>query len=204
MSRQGEHIVGDLRPLPTSESGSRNLIWWGNFGFMLIEGMAFLLGAGCYLYLIGRSPSWPPPGDVPPDLMWGAIFTVALVLSEIPNLLLLAQTKRHCAAKVRWIALGMCGLGVLLLTLRGIELAHLNVRWDQDAYGSVVWMLMVLHTTHIVTELGETAVQTAWLFTHQIGDDQFADVEDNCNYWTFVVVAWLPLWFLVYWLPRLI
>jgi heme/copper-type cytochrome/quinol oxidase subunit 3 len=53
-----------------------------------------------------------------------------------------------------------------------------------------------------VTELGESAVQTVWLFTHQIGDDQFSDVEDNSNYWTFVVVAWLPIYVLIYWAPR--
>ena len=41
-----------------------------------------------------------------------------------------------------------------------------------------------------------------WLYTHEIGDDQFADVEDNANYWNFVVVAWLPIYAIVYWVPR--
>jgi len=200
----GTRVVGDLSHLPGSATGHRHLVWWGNFGFMLIEGMGFLLAAGCYLYLIGRSTQWPPPGDAPPDLLWGSVLTVALIASELPNLAMLRQAEHRRAGPVRWLALLMCVIGVVLIAIRAIEFGHLNVRWDHDAYGSVMWMLMVLHTTHLVTELGETGVQAAWLFTHEIGDDQFSDMEDDANYWSFVVLAWLPIYFLVYWLPRLV
>jgi len=195
-------VTGDLSALPGSASGAKHVVWWGNFGFMLIEGMAFLLAGACYLYLIGRSPSWPPPGDALPDLTWSSIFTAALVASQAPNLWLLRESKRKREKPVRWLALAMTGIGIGLVALRAVELGHLNVRWDHDAYGSVVWMLMVLHTSHIATELGETGVQTVWLFTHEIGDDQYSDVEDDSNYWSFVVLAWLPIYLLVYWVPR--
>ncbi len=202
MSELRVRVVGDLSGLPGSASGPRHLVWWGNFGFMLIEGMAFLLAGACYLYLIGRSPSWPPPGDVPPDLLWGTVFTVALLLSEVPNLWMLRAAQRKQEKLVRWLAFWMTVIGFALVGLRAMEFAHLNIRWDQDAYGSVVWMLMLLHTTHIVTEIGETGVVDAWLFTHEIGDDQYADAEDDSNYWSFVVLAWLPIYILVYWVPR--
>lgn len=202
MSLPPPRVVGDLSDLPGSATGSRHLVWWGNFNFMLIEGMAFLLAGACYLYLIGRSPTWPPPGDRMPDLLWGSVFTVALIVSEAPNLWLLGNAKAKREKATRWLALAMSLFGLVLVALRAIELGHLNVRWEQDAYGSVVWMLMVLHTTHVVTELGETGIQTVWLFTHEIGDDQYSDVEDDSNYWTFVVLAWLPLYVLVYWVPR--
>lgn len=197
-------VVGDLSHLPRSMMGTRNIVWWGNLGFMLIEGMAFLLAAGCCLYLAGQVPDWPPAGTRPPDLLWGTVFTGLLLLSEIPALLLLRAARAHRETAVRYLALAMNLPGVLLVAVRLIEFAHLNVSWDDNAYGSVVWMLMLLHATHIITELGENGVQTVWLFTHVIGDDQFSDVEDNCNYWTFVVIAWLPIYFLVYWLPWLI
>jgi heme/copper-type cytochrome/quinol oxidase subunit 3 len=29
-------------------------------------------------------------------------------------------------------------------------------------------------------------------------------VNDNAVYWDFVVVSWLPIFFLLYWFPRLI
>lgn len=61
---------------------------------------------------------------------------------------------------------------------------------------------MILHTTHLLTDLGDTAVQSLWLFTHEIGEEQFSDVHDNADYWTFVVLCWLPVYALVYWAPR--
>lgn len=204
VSEQPVHVIGDLSIFPASATGPRNITWWGNFGFMLIEGMAFVLAAGCYLYLMARSTSWPPPGDALPGLAWGTTFTVALLASELPNLALLRMAKRQNEKWVRWLALLMVVIGMGLVALRAMEFNHLNIDWSHDAYGSVVWMLMVLHTTHIVTELGETGVQAVWLFTHEIGENQFADVQDNANYWTFVVLAWLPIYGMVYWLPRVL
>jgi heme/copper-type cytochrome/quinol oxidase subunit 3 len=196
-------IVGDLSDLPESAMGARNMVWWGNIGFMAIEGTAFVLAAGTYLYLMSQSPSWPPSGDRPPDLLWGAIFTAGLLLSAIPNLWVLRSTRRKDAKAVRISTLVMAIVGAVLLIPRGFELAHLNVPWHQDAYGSVLWLLMILHTSHVITDWGDTCVQALWLYTHQIGDDQFADVEDNSNYWTFVVLSWLPIAALVYLAPRL-
>jgi len=195
-------VVGDVSHFPRSASGARHLVWWGNLGFMLIEGTAFLLAGGAYLYLINHSPSWPPAGDKLPDLLWSTVFTLGLLASEIPNRWLSAQAKAKKEDRVRFGSLLMTFIGLVLVGIRAVELDHLNVRWDQDAYGSVVWMLMILHTSHLATDLGDTAVQMVWLFTHEIGDDQYADVSDNCNYWTFVVLAWLPIYVLLYWVPR--
>jgi heme/copper-type cytochrome/quinol oxidase subunit 3 len=198
-----ERVVGDLGSLPTSADGPRSIVWWGNVGFMLIEGTAFLLAAGAYLYLRSETPHWPPSGDQLPGLMWSGIFTLSLLLSELPNIWVSRQAKAKDADRTRIGLLLMTVIGSALLALRGLEISVLAPRWDHDAYSSVLWLLMILHTSHVVTELGETAVQTVWLYTHQIGDDQFADVEDNCNYWHFVVLAWLPIYALLYWAPRL-
>jgi cytochrome c oxidase subunit III len=196
-------VVGDLSDLPRSASGARHLVWWGNIGFMAIEGTAFALAAGAYLYLMSQTSGWPPAGFRPPDLFWPAILTIGLILSEIPNLwvrrLAIAKNERG----VRIGTLAMTVIGLLLLIPRALEFGHLNVFWYDNAYGSVVWMLMVLHTSHLITDLGDTAVQAVWLFTHEVGDDQFADVEDNANYWTFVVLTWLPIGALIYFAPRL-
>lgn len=195
--------VGDVSGLPDGAMGPTNLVWWGNLGFMLIEGTAFALAIGAYLYLQSRSPAWPLAGDRMPDLLWSAIFTAGLVASVAPNFWVSRKAKAKSAAGVRRGTLSMALIGIALLAIRAFELGHLNIRWDDDAYGSVLWMLMVLHTSHLVTDLGDTIVQSAWLYSHRIDTDQFSDVQDNCDYWNFVVIAWLPIYFLIYWLPRL-
>jgi cytochrome c oxidase subunit 3 len=196
-------IVDDLSSLPSSASGPRHLVWWGNIGFMLIEGTGFALAAAAYLYLMTQAPQWPPAGDYPPRLLWGSLFTVGLLLSEAVNLWVLHCVRNKHLAGVRWGTAAMALIAALLFVPRALEFEHLGVSWHQDAYGSAVWLLLVLHTTHIVTEWGESVVLGTWFFTHEIGDDQIADAEDNSNYWTFVVLAWLPLYGLIYWAPRL-
>lgn len=196
-------IVRDLSDLPDSASGPRHLVWWGNIGFMLIEGTGFALVAAAYLYIMMQASQWPSPGHPPPTLFWSGIFTGGMLLSWLPNWWVLRCARNKHIAGVRWGMLAMTVLSGLLLVPRWFEFQHLGVSWDQDAYGSVTWLLLFLHTTHVVTEWGETAVIAGWLFSHEIGDDQFADAEDNANYWTFVVLAWLPLYGLIYWAPRL-
>lgn len=196
-------FTGDLSTLPDGAMGPTNLVWWGNIGFMLIEGTAFALAIGAYLYVQSRSGSWPPTGDGLPGLLWSGIFTAILCASELPNLWLGRETHRKNASAVRRGTLALAVIGLVLVGIRFVELDHLNVRWDQDAYGSVVWLLMILHTSHLITDLGDTIVQAVWLYTHRIDTDQFSDVEDNSAYWTFVVISWLPIYGLIYWIPRL-
>ena len=195
--------LGDLSVLPQGGFGERNVIWWGNVAFMLIEGTAFVLACGAYLYLRSRGGPWPPPGDKTPDLFWSGLFSIGLVLSMVPNLWVRGKARAMNGPAIRMGVMLMALLGAILLALRAVELAHLNVRWDHDAYGSVVWMLMILHTSHVITDLGDTLVQGVWLCTHEIGSDQYSEIDDNCSYWSFVVLAWPPLYLLIYWLPRL-
>lgn len=197
-------IVGDLSDLPTSAFGARSLVWWGTLGFMLIEGTGFLLAAGTYLYLRAQGVAWPPAGDPPPALAAGLTFTALIVLSELPNRWIAGRAKARDARGVRIGIVAMTLIGLVLLGVRALEFMHLNVRWDQDAYSSVLWLLMVLHTTHVLTDVADSAVLGACLFTHRISDSQFSDVNDNAVYWSFVVLTWLPIYALAYWGPRLL
>jgi cytochrome c oxidase subunit 3 len=171
---------------------------------MLIEGTGFVLAIGAYLYLRGQAGAWPPAGDRRPSLLASTVFTVALLATAIPNQWLRAKARGKDEGAVRRGVLLMTVLGLLLCVVRAYELASLHVRWDHDAYGSLVWLLLFLHTTHLVTDLGDTAVLGLWLFTHEVGDDQFSDVDDNASYWSFVIISWLPIYALVYGGARLL
>jgi heme/copper-type cytochrome/quinol oxidase subunit 3 len=70
--------------------------------------------------------------------------------------------------------------------------------------GVRIWMLLALHTTHIVTDFLDSSVLTALMFTGPIEEHRYVDVEENAVYWYFVVLAWLPIYGVIYWAPRLI
>jgi cytochrome c oxidase subunit III len=193
----------DVRGLPSGAFGSRSLMWWATMGIVLIEGTVFGLAIGCYFFYRTQWPTWPPGGVAPPDLFWGGVNTGILLLSLIPNELAKRAGERVDLRAVR-IWLVVCLLfGAAFNAARVFEFRHLNVRWDHDAYGSIVWMLLGLHTTHIVTDFLDSMVLTVLMFVGPIEEKRFIDVEENAVYWYFVVLAWLPIYGVIYWAPRL-
>jgi cytochrome c oxidase subunit 3 len=130
--------------------------------------------------------------------------TLLLVGSVVPNLLISRWAKRRDLLKVRIGLVVMSLLGVAPLIPRAFEFPALHVWWDSNAYGSIAWTLLGLHTTHIITDLADTLVLAVLMFTRH-GDNvrRFGDVQDNAMYWNFVVLAWLPIYACVYAVPRL-
>ena len=58
------------------------------------------------------------------------------------------------------------------------------------------------HSSPII--VGDTIFITVTSFTHPIDGNHYSGVADNCLYWRFVVVTWLPIAALVYLGPRLL
>jgi cytochrome c oxidase subunit III len=194
----------DVGALPPGAFGSRSLMWWGTMGIVVIEGTVFALAIASYFYLHTRLPNWPPGGVAPPDLRWGTINTIILLASLIPNELAKRAGERIDLHGVRLWMVVCLAFGVAFNAVRVFEFAHLNVMWDHDAYASIVWLLLGLHTTHIATDFLDTLVLAVLMFTGPIEERRFVDVEENAVYWYFVVVAWLPIHGVIYWAPRLI
>ena len=196
-------FAGDLTDLPTHAYGHRSLTWWGIIAFFLIEGTAFALAIAAYFYLAGGEQSWPPEPYRPPDLLAGTLFTIVMLLSEIPNTLVKRAAEKKDVRQVQKLLLLVSLTGLLLLAIRAFEFAFLNVWWTDNAYGSIIWALVVLHTLHIGTDVGDSWVLTALMFTgHAAENRRYVDVAENALYWRFVWICWLPIYLLIYWLPR--
>ena len=97
----------------------------------------------------------------------------------------------------------MIGIGLLAVAIRAWEFTQLSIRWDDNAYGSITWFVLGLHATHLITDLGDTVVLAALMFTWHAKGKRFSDVSDNAFYWYFVVASWVPLYLLLYGVPRL-
>jgi heme/copper-type cytochrome/quinol oxidase subunit 3 len=197
-----ERVAADVSGLPTYGFDTKSTPWWGTVGFVAIEGTGFALAIAIYLYLLVNNPTWPM--DSPPPVLWpGTLMTVVLLLSVWPNRRTAVAARRLDLRATRvWLSV-MSAIGVLTLVIRALEFAYLNTRWDHTAYGSIVWVILGLHATHLATDFVDTAVLNVLMFTRHTQPRRFSDVTDNAFYWHFVVAAWLPLYFLVYWVPRL-
>lgn len=200
--KRSELVVGDLSSLPDHNFGSTGMGWWGVVGFMLIEGAAFVLAIGAYYYLLpNERGEWPPAQAVPP-LPWATAFAVLAVLSEAPNQWLKKRAQHYDLRAVRAGLVLMFCIGAALLAFRALEFAALNVRWDQNAYGSIVWALLALHTLHTATDVYDTGVLAVLAFVKHFDGRKFADVADNALYWHFIVWSWVVLYGVIYWTPR--
>ena len=98
--------------------------------------------------------------------------------------------------------MGSRSLAIVLLLVRAMEFTTLNVRGDESAYGSVVWMLLGLHTFNLITDVADSLVLTALILKGPLEGKRFVDVAENSGYWNFVVVTWVPIYAVVYWGPR--
>jgi heme/copper-type cytochrome/quinol oxidase subunit 3 len=191
----------DVSGLPTVVFSHRSLMWWGTLGLMAIEGTVFGLAIMAYFYLRSHAETWPIT-SLPPDLLWGTANTVVMLVSFFPAHLAKKAAERLDLRGVRlWLVISAV-FGVLFCIVRAMEFAALNVRWDSNAYGSVVWLLLGLHTTHIVTDLIDTVVLTVLFYSGPLDGKRYVDVSENSFYWYFVVATWLPIYLVIYWGAR--
>jgi heme/copper-type cytochrome/quinol oxidase subunit 3 len=193
----------DVSELPNDILGPGSLTWWGTVGFMVIEGVAFGLVIATYFFLMNQEQQWPPDPWKAPDWIAGTLFTVVIVLSEIPNMMIRNAANAHDVEKVRKLLPLMVAVGLLLFVIRAFEFPSLNISWYENAYGSVIWVLLLLHTAHLATDWVDSVVLAALVRT-PLGYERrrMIDVDENAMYWRFVWLTWLPIYLLLYWVPR--
>ena len=196
---QGRAI--DVSGLPSFAFSHHSLMWWGTLGLMAIEGTVFALALMTYFFLRSHAQTWPMSAR-PPELLWGTLNTGIMLASLVPNQLAKRAAERYDLRGVRiWLCAGLL-FGVAFLVVRCYEFAGLNVRWDSNAYGSIAWVLLGLHTTHLVTDVFDSAVLAVLFFTGPLEGKRYVDVSENAFYWYFVVLSWLPIYLVLYWGAR--
>lgn len=193
--------VLDVSTLPSYAFGHQGLIWWGTLGFMVIEGSMFVMTLIAYYFLRTRTSEWPPSAP-DPDLTWATVNTILLAVSAIPNHMTKKAAEAFELEKVK-LLMPVCLLfGVAFVVIRGLEFTTLGVGWDSNAYGSIVWFILGLHTTHIVTDVLDTGILAALMYSGHVEPKRFVDVSENALYWDFIIISWLPVYATLYLAPR--
>jgi heme/copper-type cytochrome/quinol oxidase subunit 3 len=191
----------DVSTLPRIAFGSKGLIWWGTMGLMVIETTGFVMLWVTYFYVRGRVPEWPP-GVLPPGLGWGTIQLAVLLVSFVPNYLVKLRAERFDLYGTRlWLTVTTI-LALISVAVRVFEFTTLNVSWDTNAYGSIVWVLLGTHTMHLVTDLYDTVLLNVLAFVGPLEKKRFVDFSDNSMYWNVIILWWIVLYVVLYIAPR--
>ncbi len=199
---QREVSVLDVSELPDAGFGSHGIVWWGVLGFIAVETTMLVLCVATYFYLRMQAVEWPPGNKLPGALL-PTINTAIMLGSIVP---MIWTDKAALALDRRRVRIGLliCLLfGVAFIVVRAYEFAFLNTWWSDNAYGSILWVTMGLHTGHMTAEVVETVVIAVLMFrSGPIHPKYYSDVEDNALYWYFIVGVWVPLYAVFILSPR--
>jgi heme/copper-type cytochrome/quinol oxidase subunit 3 len=195
--------VIDVTETPTIIFGRRGGTWWGTVAFIAIESSTLVVCIATYLYLRKNFHHWPPPPLRVPDLLRPTISAVFLALTVAPNHWLHERVRQLDKRGVQIGLLVMSLLAVVAVILRIYDFRDINAHWDTNAYGSAAWITVAFHSTLLFLEAIETWVFTALFWFGPVEGKHFSDADDNCVYWYFMSLVWLPMYALIYWTPRL-
>ena len=194
----------DVSHLPSTAFGSRDPLWWGVMGLILIEVTILGIGMVSYFSLRTLAPVWPPPPTALPDLLLPTVNTLLLLVSVVPMYWVdrAARRKERRGVQIGLVLCVVLGLGFGVL--RGFEFRAMHTQWDSHAYGSVVWTLLGLHTFDLVTEVVETILLMVVALTGPMTDHVFLDISDSAPFWYFVAAIWVPIYAVLYVVPRVL
>ena len=193
----------DAAALPALINGRDAPIWWGIVGLIVVESVVFSALIASYFYLGFGQPEWPVPGVKDPDLLLPGIGTAALLASSVSMHYADSSIKKDDA---RSLLIGLV-ISVLLagvfLGLKAWEYSDKEFRWDSHSYGSIVWLVIFFHSTHVVSLLLKTVVVAVLSWRGFFDRNNRIAVTVNGFYWHFVVAVWIPLFATLYLSPRL-
>lgn len=193
----------DVSRLPNLVSRSRGTLWWSFVLLLVIEATVFATLISAYFYLRMGAAEWPPPGVDPPKLLLPTINTFVLLLSSVPMHMADKGITGGNARRLVWGAAIAIGMALVFLVLKVVEYSGVSYRWDDHAYGSIVWLIIGFHSAHVASLVLKTSVILILGWRGYFSEQRHLGVQVNGIYWHFVVLVWLPLYAVLYWSPRI-
>jgi heme/copper-type cytochrome/quinol oxidase subunit 3 len=186
-----EPVAGDVSTLPNHVFGNRDLMWWGTGFFILIEGFTLSLCVVTYFYLIRKEGAWPPEGTPLPNSIPFVIQSLVMLAGVGAAFVAERAAKKLDQGKLRVALLALSIIGILSLGIRALEFGALNVRWDEHAYGSVIWAIVGFHTTMLLPDVIDGIALAVLSWRGPLRAKYFVAATDNTYYWYFVTASWI-------------
>lgn len=202
--------VLDVSDLPGAVVDHRSPIWWGNLLLLAIETTMFGIAIAAYFYLRFNFEQWPPvqPNSLPPDarpvpaLGLPSLNLAIIVLSALPLWWASRAALKRDQRAVTWGFAICILLSLAAITLRFSEFSALKFRWDDNAYGSIVYFIVGMHLAHLITGACENSLMFAWVLVHGLDEKHVRDIRVTAPYWYWVVLMWVLIFGIIFIGPR--
>lgn len=200
----------DVSELPTSKFDYHEPLWWGNIWALIIETMTFGVLLAAYFTVWMMLSPFPPPrvDQLPiiynpvPDLTIPTINLIVLLLSLIPGVWLDLKARKKDEKAVKILLFVTLAFNIVIIVLRFYEFDSLYFKWNDNAYGSVVWAILVTHLIHLFVMAVEDVFELVWATAKGLDEKQSFHITVLAVYWYWVVGIWVLFYVLVYLAPR--
>ena len=204
-------MVLDVRDLPAIGFDHRAPLWWGNTLLLFIETTMFGILIAMYFSIAMNTNPFPPPRvdrfpvlyNPVPDLFLPVIGLIVLLLSLIPGIWLDIAARRRDAGSAKIAILFTLGFNIAAIVIRYYEFDSLHFKWNDNAYGSITWIILGIHMFHLIVMLCEDTYLTIWTYTKELDDKHALDLTVLAVYWYWIVGIWIVLFTIVYLVPRM-
>lgn len=194
--------VAGRDPLPTTLNGLQSPVYWGMLALVAIETVVFATLLSSYFYLRLLSDEWPPAGVPNPKLLLPVINTVVLLTSSG---VLLWATRALSRGDQRRLKIGL-GIAIVLegvfFTIKMVVSTGLPFSWSDHAYGSIFASIDRLHSLHVVVAIVMAIVVEILAFRGEFDAEHRLGIQAVNIYWQFVALIWLPVFFVLFLVPR--
>lgn len=185
-----------------AEAGRHSPGWWGMVCVLVTEGALFILLLFSYVYTGSFDHShWMLDG--PPDLKLALPNTLILLLS---SLTVWWAEKGIKSGKVGQLRAGLgltLLLGIVFMTIQGIEYSNKKFGPSRDAYSSLFYTITGFHGAHVIVGLIMLATVLLWASAGSFSERRHLAVTNAALYWHFVDAVWLAVFTTLYLAPHL-
>lgn len=200
----------DVAALPPTAFDTKAPIWWGNALLLMIETAMFGILAALYFNVIQNTSPFPPPRvdrlpvlyDSYPDLTLPVIGLIVLMVSLVPGIWLDISARRGRPRAIKMGLLFTLAFNIAAFVIRYYEFDSLHFKWNDNAYGSILWILLGVHLFHIIVMGCEDTLLLAWALFRGIDGKHTIDITVTAVYWYWIVAIWVLLFPMIYILPR--
>ena len=187
--------------LPVNPARRSNPGWWVMVLVIVTEAMLFVYLLFSYAYL-GSMTGAPFPTGGPLKLDLVLPNTIILLVSSGTMLWGERGIRSGNQTRLRVGMLITLILGIVFLTIQGIEYSHKKFALQTDAYSGLFFTITGLHGTHVFVGLLMNVVVQIWAWRGWFTADRHLAVTNVAMYWHFVDAVWLVVFFTVYITPR--
>jgi heme/copper-type cytochrome/quinol oxidase subunit 3 len=165
--------------------------WWGMVCMIATESMIFAILIASYFFLRASARDWPPPGVEAPDLTLAIPFSLVLWGSSLPAFWAEHGIRRGDQRRLRsgLLLSSLMGLAFVAYTVKDFHDLHFG--WRDNAYGSIFYVTVGLHATHVVVGLLMSVIVQIKSWQGKFSAGRHVTVEVFSLYWHFVDAVWL-------------